>query len=108
MDTSLPQLQEILNHLDSKILFLVLQIILLYFIATFIKDFVQTLVDYIEFRSNPYVCIGRKVSIDGFEGIIASIGFRFIVIKNDEQSLLIPVIRWKSYDWKFHRNVVSK
>ena len=99
--TALPQIQELIKQLDGKILVLVLQIIAICFIAGLIRDFVQALIGYIEFKSNPYVCIGRRVIVNNFEGIIKSIGIRFIVIENSERTLLIQTSKWKDYEWSF-------
>jgi len=99
--TALPQIQEVIKQLDTKVLVLVLQIIAVCFVAGLIRDFVQALIGYIEFKSNPYVCLGRRVIVNNFEGIIDHIGVRFIVIKNNERTLLIQTSRWKEYEWSF-------
>ena len=99
--TALPQIQQLIKQVDGKILILVLQIIAICFVAGLIRDFVQALIGYIEFKSNPYVCIGRRVIVNDFEGIIERIGIRFIVIKNNKRTLLVQTSKWKDYEWSF-------
>ena|GEM_PF-2635977 len=102
------QINQIVNSLDSAILFLTIKIILILFICLVFKTLTENIFAYFEFRSNKYVCLGRKVTVNEFEGVITSISPRFIIIENKEQSLLLPTVRWKFYDWTFFHNIGRK
>jgi len=99
------QLVQIVDAIDSTILWLSLKIFLAVLLGLFLKNMAQSIFAYLDFRSNKYVCVGRKVLVNNFEGVITSITFKFIIIENKEQSLLLPTTRWKEYDWKFFHNI---
>ena len=102
------QLTQIINTFNSAVLILSLKVLLAVLIGISLKNIAETIFAYFDFRSNKYVCIGRRVQINGFEGVITSITPRFIVIENNEQSLLLPIVKWKDYHWKFFHNVVER
>jgi len=102
------QITQILNSIDSAVLILTIKIILILFLGLVFKSIAESIFAYFEFRSNKFVCIGRKVSVNGFEGVITYISPRFIIIENKDQSLLLPIVRWKYYNWKFFHNIDRK
>ena len=102
------QIAQIINSLDSAVLILSIKIILILFLCLLFKSIAETIFAYFEFRSNKYVCVGRKVQVNDFEGVITNITLRFVIIENDKQSLLLPIVRWRYYNWRFFRNVVEE
>ena len=99
------QISQIVNSLDSAILILAIKIIVVLFLGLVFKGIAESIFAYFEFRSNKFVCLGRKVSVNGFEGVITYISPRFVIIENKEQSMLLPTVRWKYYNWKFFHNI---
>ena len=102
------QINQIINSLDSAVLVIAIKIILVLFLGLVFKGVAESIFAYFEFRSNKFVCLGRKVSVNGFEGVITYISPRFVIIENKEQSMLLPTVRWKYYNWKFFHNIDGK
>ena len=101
---STQQINQLLSLIDSKILILSFKFILVLFIVLLFRSIAESLFSYLDFRSNQFVCIGRKVEVNGFEGVIVSITPRFIIIKSKDRTLLLITSRWRDYTWKFHMN----
>ena len=99
------QLTQIINTIDSAVLILTVKVFLAILLGIILKNIAQNIFSYFDFRSNKYVCIGRKVVVDSFEGVITSITPRFVIIENKEQSLLLPTTKWREYNWKFYHNI---
>jgi len=102
-----PDVLKVINLIDTKILILLLKIFIAGLICLVLKNIAESVYSYFEFRSNKYVCIGRKVNVDGFQGVIVDISPRFIIVANSKETRLIVTSLWKSYNWSFHNNIIE-
>jgi len=98
---NMEQINTLSSFIDVRLFYLLFQILFGIFILTFSRDIINTFIGFIMFKSNKYVCIGRKVIVNDFKGHITHIGFQFIVIKNGQQVYLVQTSRWRFEKWKF-------
>ena len=80
-------------------------IIIALLVASVMKEIATDIAGFVSFKANYYVCIGRHVIVNGFEGNIMKIGVKFIVIKNKERTYIIQTSRWKFAKWEFSEGI---
>jgi len=95
----------LINLIDAKIVALLIKIFVAGLIYIILKNIAESVYAYFEFRSNRYVCIGRQVDVDGFQGVIVDISPRFIIVSNNKETKLIVTSLWKTHNWSFHNNI---
>jgi len=108
VETLSPDILKVINFIDAKILILLIKIFVAGLLCLVLKNVAESIYSYFEFRSNRYVCIGRKVDVDGFQGVIVDISPRFIIISNNKETKLIVTSLWKAHNWSFHNNITSQ
>ena len=108
MESLSPDLLKVISLIDAKILILLLKIFVAGLVCIMLKNIAENIYSYFEFRSNKYVCIGRKVDVDGFQGVIVDISPRFIIVANNKETKLIVTSLWKNHNWSFHNNIMSR
>jgi len=99
------QLQDLFAKIDVSLYSTLLKICIAYFLVIILKSFIENLSNYFLFNGNPYVSIGRKVIVDGVEGIIKKITFGYIVIENEKEEYVIRISQWKNKKWIFLKNI---
>jgi len=84
-------IQELLNIMNTKLLGLLLQLLLLGAILMYIKDISSKMLDYIKVKFSDFGR-GTKIEINGRVGYIMGIGFNEVEIEIDEHTtMIIPV-----------------
>lgn len=99
------QVNQLFSYIDTNIIYFLMKICIGLFIFSLLKEFVKSVVFFVLFKSNKYVCIGRRVIVNDFRGFITNIGVNFIVIKNHERVYLIQTSRWQFASWQFEEVV---
>jgi len=107
VDALSPDILKLINLIDAKILILLIKIFAAGLVCLVLKNVAESIYAYFEFRSNKYVCIGRKVDVDGFQGVIVDISPRFIIVTNNKETKLIVTSLWKTHNWSFHNNIID-
>lgn len=98
----------ILDKIDITIYYIILKVAIAYFVFIMLKTFIENITSYFLFRGNPYVSIGRKVIVDGIEGIISKISVGYITISNDKLEYIIRINRWRYSRWLFLKDIVDE
>ena len=75
-------------------------------IFTISKKYYDNLAAYWMFRSNKDLGKNVRVIIDGEEGVISQVTWRFIYIKikSSGNELIIPITRWIYFRWEVFKN----
>jgi hypothetical protein len=94
-------IEMIFSYIDTKLFYILFQIITSIFIISLIREMMNIFISFLMFKSNKYVCIGRKVIVNGFKGYITHIGFQFIIVRNEKKTYLIQTTRWRYEKWEF-------
>jgi len=71
-----------------------------------VKKYYDNLAAYWMFRSNKDLGKNVRVSINGEEGVISQVTWRFIyiTIKSSGNELIIPITRWIYFRWEVYKN----
>lgn len=99
------QLNEMFSYVDANIFYFFIKILIGLLVVSLIRELIKNIVSYISFKTNVYVCVGRKVIVNGFNGNIVKIGLNFIVIKNTEKTYLVQTSRWQFAKWEFEEGI---
>lgn len=73
-----------------------------------IKDFLTTVLNYHQFKSNNYVSIGTMVEVNKFIGRIKGFGLTYIIIEGEIGYCRIAMNNWQRHDWVFLRTEWKK
>jgi hypothetical protein len=70
------------------------------------KKYYDNLAAYWMFRSNKDLGKNVRVKINGEEGVISHVSWRFIyiTIKSSGNELIIPITRWIIFRWEIYKN----
>ncbi|MHA1815921.1 MAG: hypothetical protein ACTSX1_07950 [Candidatus Heimdallarchaeaceae archaeon] len=70
------------------------------------KKYYDNLAAYWMFRSNKDLGKNVHVKINGEEGVISQVTWRFIyiTIKSSGNELIIPITRWTIFRWEIYKN----
>ena len=68
----------------------------------------QNYMEYRRFVNDQYVAIGRKVEVDGYNGIIKEIKLTHVVIRGKDSRYLIQMNRWRYCKWIFMDEYLEK
>jgi len=70
------------------------------------KKYYDNLGAYWMFRSNKDLGKNVRVVIDGKEGVISQVTWRFIYIniKESGNELIVPITRWTTFRWEVFKN----
>ena len=70
------------------------------------KKYYDNLAAYWMFRSNKDLGKNVRVMINGEEGVISQVTWRFIyiTIKSSKNELIIPITRWTIFRWEVFKN----
>lgn len=85
----------------------VLSALALYFFIL-IKDFLTTLLNYHQFKSNNYVSIGTMVEVNKFTGRIKDFSLTNIIIEGSQGYYRIAMNNWQKHNWIFLRTEWKK
>ena len=71
-----------------------------------LKRYYDNLSSYLMFRSNKDLGKNVKVCINGQEGFITQITWRFIYVRLTESGneLIIPITKWTNQRWEIYKN----
>jgi len=71
-----------------------------------VKKYYDNLAAYWMFRSNKDLGKNVHVNINGEEGVISQVTWRFIyiTIKSSKNELIIPITRWMTFRWEVYKN----
>ena len=71
-----------------------------------VKKYYDNLAAYWMFRSNKDLGKNVRVIINGEEGFITQVNWRFIYIemKSTGNELIIPITRWTTFRWEVYKN----
>ena len=74
------------------------------------KKYYDNLAAYWMFRSNKDLGKNVRVVINGEEGVISQVTWRFIyiTIKSSGNELIIPITRWQIFRWEVFKNGKEK
>jgi hypothetical protein len=70
------------------------------------KKYYDNIAAYWMFRSNKDLGKNVRVVIDGEEGVISHVSWRFIyiTIKSSGNELIVPITRWTTFRWEVFKN----
>ena len=87
-------LNDLLSTIDSKLFYMVLQLILVGAVTMWVKDMSGRVADWFKLKMSD-MGRGTYVRIEGYAGYIERIGFDEVEIRVDEETtLLVPVARF--------------
>jgi hypothetical protein len=101
-------IQQLLSGLRLEIVWSLILAAIAFYIFVWIKDFLTTLMQYYQFKSNSYVSIGNMVSVNGFVGRIKKFGRTFIVVEGEAGYYRISMKNWHRHKWIFLRTEWKK
>ncbi|MCK5017245.1 MAG: mechanosensitive ion channel [Candidatus Peribacteraceae bacterium] len=91
--------------LNANLLKIILHFIIVGVAFLILKNIMEGVASYIMFRLDNSICMGTKVQIGGFEGIVTHGNIFFISIKTEDGIAHIPTSSWKKQGYKvFCRN----
>lgn len=97
-------LLSILNLIELDLIWMLVKVLLVLFLALGIKNVIQHAVLYIKILVSDRFARNQLIEYNGFCGIISKISFRGITITNKNgDELFIPLDRWK-YGTIIHPN----
>jgi len=89
---------------------LLLKLAVVAVLALYFKRHFDNVASYMMFRSNKDLGKNVKVVINGKEGIITQVTWRFIYVKYTENGheLIIPITKWTNQRWEVCKNGKEK
>lgn len=72
----------------------------------FLKRYWDMISAYLMFASNKDIGKNVRVVIDGKEGFITQVTWRFIYVKMKESGneMIIPITKWTNHNWEIFKN----
>ena len=101
-------ISEILNGIRLELVWTFLMSAIALYFFMLVKDFLTTLLNYHQFRSNDYVSTGRMVEVNRFIGRIKNFGLTYIVIEGESGFYRIAMKNWQKHNWVFLRTEWKK
>ena len=101
-------IEKIINQIDISLVYILLKLGLVYFILYSFKSIIENCVAYFMFKSDPLVSIGKKVKVNGFEGVITAITINYISVENNNEIYMVRMGSWKSSKWIFIKDKLEK
>lgn len=92
---------EIIKMLMRNITEFLLPAMFAVFVGLWIKEILETVVDYFTFRGGKAVGLNKAVSVDGFEGVIADFTLTRIIIESKKGFYIVPIKGWRNHKWIF-------
>jgi hypothetical protein len=100
-------LLEAITSIDWALLF---KLCIMAVIALYLKKYFDNVSSYMMFRSNKDLGKNVKVKVNGEEGFITHVSWKFIYVKfsGSENELIIPISKWTNQRWEVVKNGKNK
>jgi hypothetical protein len=92
---------EIMKIIRADLFEMVLWTAVIFFLVTYAKTLIETLVSYFQFRFNSNISTLNYVEVDGYIGKIVKIGMFSILIETDDGFYRVEMNKWKDSNWFF-------
>ena len=96
-------LAEILSGARIEIVWALIVTGVIFYFLIFIKDFINNVMFYFQFKGNRHVSLGTLVEVNNFVGKIKDFGLKHIIIEGERGYYRLPMKTWQRQDWIFLR-----
>ncbi|MCK5021281.1 MAG: mechanosensitive ion channel [Candidatus Peribacteraceae bacterium] len=90
--------------LNENVLEIILHFIIVGVVLMLIKNLIEGVSSYIMFRLDNSICMGTRVQIGGYEGIVTKGNIFFISIKTEDGIAHVPTATWRKQGYKVFCN----